>query len=154
MVHEEEGLLRHCGFATLGNVQVGVGKVEHSQSAGQELTVDQPIQGATLRIRLLEQLRWFSTKPNVQITRSDEQRVADFLELGELMCRDALAREESCGCHLREEYQTSEGEALRNDDQFCHVAAWQFQGLDAEPTRHQEDLIFEEVRLVERSYKQ
>jgi succinate dehydrogenase / fumarate reductase flavoprotein subunit len=80
-------------------------------------------------------------------------RIADFLELGELMCHDALAREESCGCHLREEYQSAEGEAKRNDDQFCHVAVWQYQGDEAKPTRHQEELTFEEVQLVERSYK-
>ncbi len=80
-------------------------------------------------------------------------RVADFIELGELMCRDALDREESCGCHFREEYRTAEGEARRNDDAFCHVAAWQYQGKDTEPARHQEKLAFEEVQLVERSYK-
>ncbi len=79
-------------------------------------------------------------------------RVADFLELGELMCRDALQREESCGCHFREEYQTEEGEALRNDDDFCHVTAWQHDE-QAEPRPHYEELEFDEVALVERSYK-
>ena len=80
-------------------------------------------------------------------------RVADFLELGELMCRDALVREESCGGHFREEYQTPEGEALRDDENFCHVAAWEYQGDDAVPTRHIEPLSFEYVKLVQRSYK-
>jgi succinate dehydrogenase / fumarate reductase flavoprotein subunit len=80
-------------------------------------------------------------------------RVADFLELGELMCRDALAREESCGCHFREEYQSTEGEAKRNDEAFCHVSAWQYRGDDAQPVQHQEALCFEEVKLAERSYK-
>jgi succinate dehydrogenase / fumarate reductase flavoprotein subunit len=80
-------------------------------------------------------------------------RVADFLELGELMCRDALAREESCGCHFREEHQTAEGEALRDDDEFNHVSAWQYRGDDAEPMQHREALHFEEVELAERSYK-
>ena len=80
-------------------------------------------------------------------------RVADFLELGELMCRDALAREESCGCHLRQEYQTDEGEAQRNDEQFCHVTAWQYEGQDTEPAEHREALNFEAVELAERSYK-
>jgi succinate dehydrogenase / fumarate reductase flavoprotein subunit len=80
-------------------------------------------------------------------------RVADFLELGELMCRDALARDESCGCHLREEHQTPEGEARRRDQEFSCALAWQYQGQDAEPSFHREDLEFDEVELVERSYK-
>ena len=80
-------------------------------------------------------------------------RVADFLEFAELMCEDALERNESCGGHFRSEYQTEEGEALRNDDEFCHVAAWQYNGPDAKPTRHIEPLEFEEVHLATRSYK-
>jgi succinate dehydrogenase / fumarate reductase flavoprotein subunit len=80
-------------------------------------------------------------------------RVADFLELGELMCLDALAREESCGGHFREEYQTADGEALRNDQQFCHVAAWQYAGEGKKPIRHEEPLNFEYVHLTTRSYK-
>jgi succinate dehydrogenase / fumarate reductase flavoprotein subunit len=80
-------------------------------------------------------------------------RVADFLELGELLCRDALAREESCGCHLREEYQTSDGECARNDDKFAHAAVWEYTGRNQTPVRHQENLQFEEVHLTTRSYK-
>ena len=80
-------------------------------------------------------------------------RVADFFELAELICRDALVREESCGGHFREEYQSSDGEALRNDERFAHVAAWQYQGADQLPLRHEEPLIFEEVKLTQRSYK-
>ena len=80
-------------------------------------------------------------------------RVADFLEFAELMCEDALERNESCGGHFRSEYQTEEGEALRNDDEFCHVAAWQYNGPGARPTRHIEPLEFEEVHLATRSYK-
>ena len=80
-------------------------------------------------------------------------RVADFMELGELMARDALAREESCGCHFREEYQTMEGEALRNDEQLTTVFAWQYRGDEAVPTLHQEDLMFEAIALSQRSYK-
>ncbi|TNE81525.1 MAG: fumarate reductase/succinate dehydrogenase flavoprotein subunit [Bacteroidetes bacterium] len=80
-------------------------------------------------------------------------RVADFLELGELMCRDALNRNESCGGHFREEYQTEEGEALRDDANFAYVAAWEFKGEDAEPTLHKEELVFENVKLTQRSYK-
>lgn len=80
-------------------------------------------------------------------------RVADFLELGELMCRDALAREESCGCHLREEHQTEEGEAKRNDEDFAHVSAWEFKGEGADPLLHLEKLQFEFVVPTQRSYK-
>jgi succinate dehydrogenase / fumarate reductase flavoprotein subunit len=80
-------------------------------------------------------------------------RVADFIELGELMCRDALHREESCGGHFRTEYQTEEGEALRNDEQFTYVAAWEYRGDGQEPALHKEPLAFEYVKLAQRSYK-
>ena len=82
-------------------------------------------------------------------------RVADFLELGELMAEDALHRDESCGCHLRAEHQTEEGEALRNDEEYSYVAAWEFQGVNGqlEEELHKEDLEFEFVELKQRSYK-
>lgn len=80
-------------------------------------------------------------------------RVADFLELGELMCLDALKREESCGGHFREEYQTPDGEAQRNDKDFCHVAAWEYQGQNQSPVRNTEELTFDNVKLSTRSYK-
>ncbi len=80
-------------------------------------------------------------------------RVADFLEFGELMCFDALHRNESCGGHFREEYQTEDGEALRNDDDFCYAAAWEYTGVGSKPTLHKEKLEFENVQLATRSYK-
>jgi len=80
-------------------------------------------------------------------------RVADFLELGELMARDALERKESCGGHFREESQTPEGEAKRDDENFCHVAAWEYAGVEKNPMLHIEPLIFENVKLTQRSYK-
>jgi succinate dehydrogenase / fumarate reductase flavoprotein subunit len=80
-------------------------------------------------------------------------RVADFLELGELMCRDALHRDESCGGHFREEYQTEEGEALRNDADYTYVAAWEYRGANAEPVLHKEPLTFNYVHPSQRSYK-
>jgi len=80
-------------------------------------------------------------------------RVADFLELAELICRDALEREESCGGHFREEYQTPDGEALRNDEKFAHVAAWEYAGENNPPVRNTEPLEFEYVHLAQRSYK-
>jgi succinate dehydrogenase / fumarate reductase flavoprotein subunit len=80
-------------------------------------------------------------------------RVADHFELAELMCRDALQREESCGGHFREEYQTDEGEALRNDEDYCSVTVWEYTGAGKEPVAHQEELEFETVELAQRSYK-
>jgi len=80
-------------------------------------------------------------------------RVADFFELAELMCLDALHRNESCGGHFREEYQTPDGEALRNDDEYCYVAAWEYRGEDNAPALHKEPLTFKYVQPAQRSYK-
>jgi succinate dehydrogenase / fumarate reductase flavoprotein subunit len=80
-------------------------------------------------------------------------RVADFLEFAELMIIDALARQESCGGHFNEAFQTPEGEALRDDASYCHVAAWEYAGKDADPLLHKEPLVFENVQLTQRSYK-
>ncbi len=80
-------------------------------------------------------------------------RVSDFLEFGELLCLDALHREESCGGHFRVEHQTEDGEALRDDEHFAYVGAWEFAGVDTAPELHQEPLEFEHVHLAQRSYK-
>lgn len=80
-------------------------------------------------------------------------RVADFLELGELMALDALERNESCGGHFREEYQTPDGEALRDDKNFAHAAVWEYTGPNSSPIRHKEELVFENLQLATRSYK-
>jgi len=80
-------------------------------------------------------------------------RVADFLEFAELMCLDALERNESCGGHFRVERQTKEGEALRDDDHYCHVAAWEYAGPNARPNLVKESLRFDYVKLSQRSYK-
>jgi succinate dehydrogenase / fumarate reductase flavoprotein subunit len=92
---------------------------------------------------------------NEELNQSLEKagRVADFLEFAELMCIDALERNESCGAHFREEYQTPEGEPLRDDLNFCHVAAWEFTGVGKPPTLHKEPLEFEFIPLTQRSYK-
>ncbi|MBI2070254.1 MAG: fumarate reductase/succinate dehydrogenase flavoprotein subunit [Elusimicrobia bacterium] len=79
-------------------------------------------------------------------------RVADYLEFAELIARDALERRESCGGHFRDEYQTPDGEAKRDDQNFCHVAAWEFKGVGQTPLRHQEPLAFEDVHLTQRNY--
>ena len=80
-------------------------------------------------------------------------RVADFMEFAELMCLDALERKESCGGHFRSEYQTAEGEAKRDDANFCYAAAWEFKGVGAKPELHKEPLTFESIHLAERNYK-
>ncbi len=91
---------------------------------------------------------------NEELNQSLEKagRVADFLELGELMCIDALQRAESCGGHFREESQTPDGEALRDDEHFAYVAAWEHTGTLARPNLHKEPLHFEYVHLTQRSY--
>ena len=92
---------------------------------------------------------------NGSLNQSLEQagRVADFLEFGELMCRDALQREESCGGHFREEHQTPEGEAKRDDENFSFVGAWEYKGENQTPELHKENLVYEEVEMTQRSYK-
>ncbi|MGH8826603.1 MAG: FAD-binding protein, partial [Jiangellaceae bacterium] len=99
---------------------------------------------------------------NVKVTGTNEElnqaleragRVADFFELGELMCIDALHRDESCGCHYRTESQTEDGEALRNDDEYAYVAAWEFGGESGSPVLHKEELEYEYVEMKQRSYK-
>jgi succinate dehydrogenase / fumarate reductase flavoprotein subunit len=80
-------------------------------------------------------------------------RIADFLELGELMARDALHREESCGGHFREEYQTEEGEAKRDDSDFMYVAAWEYKGENEEPKLNKEVLEYENIKVAQRNYK-
>jgi len=88
---------------------------------------------------------------NIELEKAG--RVADFLELGELMATDALHREESCGGHFRKEYQTKDGEALRNDKDFAYVAAWEHKGVDQQPKLHKEQLTFENIEIKQRSYK-
>jgi succinate dehydrogenase / fumarate reductase, flavoprotein subunit len=80
-------------------------------------------------------------------------RVDDYMEFADIMVRDALDREESCGCHFREEYQTEDGECLRNDANFAYVAAWEFKGRDQTPELHKEQLEFKSIELKQRSYK-
>ncbi|WP_242928564.1 fumarate reductase/succinate dehydrogenase flavoprotein subunit [Pontibacter vulgaris] len=113
---------------------------------------------AKQEIRKLRDEFWRDVKvtgvnEELNITLEKANRVADFLELGELMVDDALNRNESCGGHFREEYQTPENEALRDDENYAYVAAWEFTGVGNEPVLHKEDLKFENVKLTQRSYK-
>lgn len=109
-------------------------------------------------IRKLKEEFWTDVKVtgvNEELNQTLERagRVADFFELGELMCIDALHRGESCGAHFRVESQTEDGEALRNDDEYAYVAAWEFGGTSGPPVLHKEDLTYEYVEMKQRSYK-
>lgn len=119
---------------------------------------EESLREALVKIPELRQRFW----QDVRVAGSGEEfnqslekagRVADFLELGELMCRDALERDESCGTHFRLEHQTPDGEALRNDDEFTYVTAWEYSGEGEAPRQHREQLEFENVELSQRSYK-
>ena len=116
------------------------------------------LETALKEIPALREEFWANVKvpgDGVSINQSLERatRVADFLELGELMCRDALTREESCGGHFREEFQYPDGECKRDDEKFGHVAAWEYQGEGKEPLRNTEPLNYESVKMSVRSYK-
>ncbi|MFQ3214894.1 MAG: succinate dehydrogenase / fumarate reductase flavoprotein subunit, partial [Marivirga sp.] len=106
-----------------------------------------------LRADFWKDVKVLGTNEEFNSSLEKASRVADFLELGELMVDDALNRDESCGGHFREEYQTEEGEAKRNDEDFAYVAAWEFKGLEKPEELHKEQLVFENVKLTQRSYK-
>ncbi len=106
-----------------------------------------------LRKQFREEVKVTGTGDELNQTLERAGRVADFLELGELMCKDALEREESCGGHFRVEHATEAGEAKRADRNFAYAAAWEFTGDIGAPTLHKEHLTFEEVELATRSYK-
>ena len=126
-------------------------------NCGMERT-EQSLQENIKRIPALRQEFW----QNVKVTGSGEElnqtlehagRVADFLEFGELLCRDALMRRESCGGHFRSEFQYEDGEARRDDENFSFVGAWEYQGAGQPPVLHKEPLVYEEVKMSTRSYK-
>jgi len=106
-----------------------------------------------LREKFWQDVRVLGGKESFNQSLEKAGRVADFLEFGELLARDALTREESCGGHFRVEHQTPDGEAKRDDENFCHAAVWEYQGDGNEPTRHIEPMTFENVKLATRSYK-
>ena len=106
-----------------------------------------------LREQFWQDVRVTGRNEDLNQTLEKAGRVADFFEFAELMCVDALHRRESCGGHFREESQTDEGEALRNDDEYAYVAAWDFKGVGEQPVLHKENLEFEHVPLSQRSYK-
>ena len=116
------------------------------------------LEEALRRIPALREEFWENvvvTGSGAELNQSLEKagRVADFMEFGELTCRDALDREESCGGHFRNEYQTADGEALRNDEEYAYVAAWEYSGDLGKPNLHKEQLEYEGIHLAQRSYK-
>ena len=137
-LHRELGRLMwdHCGIARRGD------KLREALDAIPEL-----------RARFWRELR--ITGSGAQLNQSLEHagRLADFLEFSELMCRDALTRDESCGCHFREEHQTEGGETLRDDENFSHVSVWEHRGEGEQPVMHKEPLSFEALPLAQRNYK-
>jgi succinate dehydrogenase / fumarate reductase flavoprotein subunit len=119
---------------------------------------EQGLKTALERIPALREEFWKDVNvpgSDVELNQALEKagRVADFFELAELMCRDALHRRESCGGHFREESQTPDGEAQRDDEHYAYAAAWEFQGEGKAPVMHKEPLVFENVHLAQRSYK-
>jgi succinate dehydrogenase / fumarate reductase, flavoprotein subunit len=119
---------------------------------------EEGLRKALTRIRELKKEFWSDVRvlgTNEELNQALERagRVADFFELGELMCIDALVRRESCGGHFRVESQTPDGEALRDDEEFAYVSAWEFGGEDKRPILHKEPLVYEYVEMKQRSYK-
>jgi len=149
-------LLNIKGSRTADDFHKSLGKImwEHVGMSRNEAGLTTAIK----EIKDLQKAFWSDLKipgdaEGINIELMKAGRVADFLEIGELMARDALMRPESCGGHFREESQTDENEALRNDTDFCHSAVWEFKGEGVDPTRHKEELTFENVPLTQRSYK-
>ncbi|HEX9856291.1 MAG TPA: fumarate reductase/succinate dehydrogenase flavoprotein subunit [Acidimicrobiia bacterium] len=136
--HRELGkiMIEHCGMAR---------SREGLEKALSEIPA--------LRAEFDRDVRVLGTGDTLNQSLEKAGRVADFFELAELMCRDALDREESCGGHFRVEHQTPEGEAMRDDDRFSHVSAWEWTGTGSPAVKHREELNFEYVKLAQRSYK-
>jgi succinate dehydrogenase / fumarate reductase flavoprotein subunit len=106
-----------------------------------------------LRAEFWDDVQVAGANEELNVTLEKAGRVADFLDFAEVMCRDALTRDESCGAHFREEHQTPDGEAKRDDENFSHVSVWEYQGDGEAPVEHREPLEFEAVQLATRSYK-
>ncbi|MCF8027059.1 MAG: fumarate reductase/succinate dehydrogenase flavoprotein subunit [Desulfobacteraceae bacterium] len=134
---------------TLGNIlwdYCGIAKEEESLKKAKQMI-------AELRAEFWENVTVPGDAADFNQALENAGRVADFMEFGELMVTDALERKESCGCHFNTAYQTEDHEALRDDDNYCHVSVWQYTGADSDPVLHTEPLEFENVELTQRSYK-
>ncbi|TAD96369.1 MAG: fumarate reductase/succinate dehydrogenase flavoprotein subunit [Bacteroidetes bacterium] len=152
-----ESILSRKGTKTPDEIHIELGRIMMNY-CGMSRTAE-GLQEARKKVQQLQHdfknnLKMVGTNDELNITLEKANRVEDFLELGELMILDALNRNESCGGHFREEYQTPEGEALRNDNDFAYVAAWEYTGgAGKDPVLHKEELEFENVKLTQRSYK-
>ncbi len=159
---EDEVRSRTAAFLAIGGTRSPehfhreLGKIiwEHIGMARNQVGLEKAIEEIqALRAEFWSDLRVLGNGDTLNSSLEKAGRVADFFELGELMARDALDRNESCGGHFREESQTPEGEALRKDDEFSHVSAWAWNGIDTPQTKHKEELDFVDVPLTQRSYK-
>ncbi len=137
-------------------VKTGLGKIvwEYCGMARNEAGLQTALSEIpALREDFRKNVKVLGSPDGINTMREKVNRVDDFMEFAELKVRDALHRRESCGGHFREESQTPEGEALRDDENFAYVGAWEWNGADTEPTVHKEELNFENVALTQRSYK-
>ena len=151
-----EKLLSIKGKRTVEDIHRELGRVMEDNvglarnEAGLKKAIEQ-IRG--IRAEFWENVKVAGPANTYRLNLQKAGRLADYLELGELMAVDALECKESCGCHLREESESEEGEAIRDDDNFCNVSAWEYKGDGVEPELHKEPLVFENVELTQRSYK-
>ncbi len=149
-------LLGVGGDKTVDEFHRELGKLmwDHCGMARDKVGLEEVLQKIPeLRERFWSQVRVLGTDDNINVSLEKAGRVADFLEFAEVLAHDALDRDESCGGHFRTEHQTDEGEAVRDDANFAHAAAWEFKGVGEKPVRHVEPLTFDNVKLATRSYK-
>ncbi len=150
------GLLNTKGSQSVESIHKKLGKLmwEHVGMSRNAASLEEGIKKIqSLREEFQQDVNVPGSDKGVNTELEKAIRVSDFLEIGELMARDALTRNESCGGHFRDEYQTEENEAKRDDENFTHVAAWEYTGDNKEPVRNVENLEFENVKLTTRSYK-
>ncbi len=155
-VDRDRKLLAIEGKRTVRDIHRALGKVmvDEVGMARNEAGLKQAIGSIqTLREEFWQNVKVGGAADNFNLALQKAVRLADYLEFAEVMALDALTRDESCGCHLREEHQTEENEALRDDENFCHAAVWEYTGYGSEPAFHKEPLVFENVELSQRSYK-
>lgn len=152
-----EKLLNNKGSKTVDSFHKKLGLLmwDHVGMARNKAGLEEAINEIkALREEFWKDVKVPGTMHGVNVELEKATRVADFLELGELMAKDALDREESCGGHFREEYQTEEGEAVRNDKEFMYVSAWEYKGDNVTPTLHKESLNYEYIEVKTRNYKE
>jgi succinate dehydrogenase / fumarate reductase flavoprotein subunit len=149
-------LLGQNGQRTVSSFHKELGKIlwEHCGMARTEAGLKRALQLIpALREEYWKNLKVPGEEGNLNQALEHAGRVADYMELAELICLDALERRESCGGHFREESQYEDGECKRDDENFAHVAAWEYQGPNKPPARHTEPLVYEEMKMSTRSYK-